>query len=698
MTTMTPAPFSRRLRSLLLLLHVRLLTLAVRLFRHPFIRPSGFTPPAGGFLLEGAERIVVFRQDEWGDAVLTSAFLRELRAGCPTASITLVARPPLAEFYRGCPWVDEVLGFEPDLPTWRNRLLRHVQVFRFAAREITPRRFDAAVMVRAEADLTLAAFTAVLAGIPVRIGWTEKISRNRTFANRGFDAWLTHPFLPDAAAASEAVLAVSLLRKMGGRITRTEPELWSTPDDARAVVEAVRLLQLPETRPWIALVAGSRQPKKRWTHYDALAAAIVRTFDCELLLFGGEDEAGECDRICAAAPGRLHNLAGTTTLRQAGLWMNRCALYIGNDTGLMHAAAAAGVPVVELSGHPKDGETNHAHSPLRYGPQCASKLILQPEHALPPCSGCCTQTRPHCITQLTLERVAAAVFDFVRRLDFSEGKCTEQAAGAASRPRFTIVTATLNAAGTVAACVRSVMEQEWPGVEHLIVDGGSRDGTLEAVRACGSPFVRIVCSEPDAGIYAAFNKGLRQAAGDFVAFVGADDALLPGALRRVAAAAAEHPEAGCIHGDIEVNGRAVRPPSGLLGLGGARIFHPAAFMSRETLLAADGFDTRFRIAADLDLFLRLKAEGRRQKAEVEDRRTSAAIDGHRRLSESWLHIDAPLTRFALGGVSTRHFWKTRRETFRILRKNGRPLPFACAVFAAETVRSGLPALFRRIRG
>ncbi len=274
-------------------------------------------------------------------------------------------------------------------------------------------------------------------------------------------------------------------------------------------------------------------------------------------------------------------------------------------------------------------------------------------------------------------------------------------------PRFTIVTATLNAAGTVAACVRSVMDQasvhgpqttdHGPiSLEHLIVDGGSRDGTLDAVRACGSPHVRIIGPEPDAGIYDAFNKGLREAAGEIVLFLGADDELLPGALRRVAAAAAEHPEAVCIHGDIEVRGRTVRPPPGLLGLGGARIFHPATFIRRETLLAAGGFDTRFRIAADLDLFLRLKAEGKRQKAEVESRQTSADIGGHRQTSSDWFYLSTPLTRFALGGVSTRNFWETRREVFQILRKNGRSAAYAGIVFAAETARSGLPFLARRI--
>lgn len=236
--------------------------------------------------------------------------------------------------------------------------------------------------------------------------------------------------------------------------------------------------------------------------------------------------------------------------------------------------------------------------------------------------------------------------------------------------KVTIVTATLNAAATVSACVRSVAAQEEVDVEQLIVDGGSTDGTLAAVRACGSPFVRVV-AETDAGVYHAFNRGLALASGDIIAFLNADDQYLPGALTAVARAFAANPKTACIHGNIEVNGRVCRPRRGLFSLGGARVYHPATFIRRELLCQAGGFDTRFNIVADLDLFLRLR------------RRTP------------FLHLDQPLTRFALGGLSTRHFWRTQAEILRVLLKNGYSQAAATGFVAAEMVRSGLPFLARQ---
>lgn len=241
--------------------------------------------------------------------------------------------------------------------------------------------------------------------------------------------------------------------------------------------------------------------------------------------------------------------------------------------------------------------------------------------------------------------------------------------------KFTIITATLNAAATIRDCVHSVMEQQAPGLEleHLILDGGSTDGTLAAIRACNSPFVHIT-AEPDSGVYHAFNRGLALASGEVVAFLNADDQYLPGALNAVAKAFDENTQPSCIHGNIEVNGRVIRPRRGLFSLGGARIYHPAAFMRRELLTTAGGFDTRFRIAADLDLFLRA-----RQLA-------------------PFLHLDRPLARFALGGLSTRRFSPAQRELYAIMRKNDYSLPYAAFVTGAELLRSGGPFLIRSLTG
>ncbi len=207
--------------------------------------------------------------------------------------------------------------------------------------------------------------------------------------------------------------------------------------------------------------------------------------------------------------------------------------------------------------------------------------------------------------------------------------------------KFSVVTASFNSAGTLGRCLESVRGQGG-SVEHIVVDGGSSDGTLEILNASGVKFT----SEPDSGVYDAFNKGLRMAQGDVLSFLGSDDFYLDGALKLVEGAFAANPGALCVHGNIMVGQREVRPAKGFASLGGARLLHPATFMKRELFDSLGGFDVQFKIAADLDLFLRA-----------------------RKLC-GFSHLDRPLTSFSLGGMSTVRLRETSSELRAILLKNG----------------------------
>jgi len=98
-------------------------------------------------------------------------------------------------------------------------------------------------------------------------------------------------------------------------------------------------------------------------------------------------------------------------------------------------------------------------------------------------------------------------------------------------PSLTIITPCLNAAATLPATLASVRAQEYPGLEHIVVDGGSTDGTLDVLAAAEG--VRWI-SEPDRGLSHALNKGFAHVHGDIWSWLNSDDLLEPGVLRRVA--------------------------------------------------------------------------------------------------------------------------------------------------------------------
>jgi len=113
--------------------------------------------------------------------------------------------------------------------------------------------------------------------------------------------------------------------------------------------------------------------------------------------------------------------------------------------------------------------------------------------------------------------------------------------------KLSIVTPTFNSIHTVRETLESVARQDYPHVEHLVVDGGSTDGTLDIVRQF--PRVRWV-SEKDEGHYHAMNKGIAMAGGEAVAILNSDDCYCDGILAKVAAAFAAHPEWDALFGDI----------------------------------------------------------------------------------------------------------------------------------------------------
>lgn len=194
--------------------------------------------------------------------------------------------------------------------------------------------------------------------------------------------------------------------------------------------------------------------------------------------------------------------------------------------------------------------------------------------------------------------------------------------------RFSIVTACLNRASLIATAIDSVRAQNWPDVEHIVVDGGSSDGTLELLARY--PHLRVV-SGPDAGVFDAWNKGIALATGDAVAILNSDDLYAPDVFRRVAAAFDADPSVEIVSGhalnfverdpttwDVVYEHR--ESPGPTLAVERLAVWGPcinARFVRRETLAKFMPFDLRYSLGSDNEFFLRL-AHARPRAAYIDD--------------------------------------------------------------------------------
>ena len=114
-------------------------------------------------------------------------------------------------------------------------------------------------------------------------------------------------------------------------------------------------------------------------------------------------------------------------------------------------------------------------------------------------------------------------------------------------PKISVITPSFNQGEYIETTIRSVLSQEYPNVEYIVIDGGSTDGTRDIIRKYESR-VSYWISERDRGQTHAINKGLEVATGEILAYLNSDDYYLPGALSHVAQYAREHPEVDLIHG------------------------------------------------------------------------------------------------------------------------------------------------------
>lgn len=184
-------------------------------------------------------------------------------------------------------------------------------------------------------------------------------------------------------------------------------------------------------------------------------------------------------------------------------------------------------------------------------------------------------------------------------------------------PSISIVTPCLNAAATIGEALESVRRQDYPAVEHLVIDGGSTDGTLDVLRAAEG--VRFV-SEPDAGRADAVNKGVAMASGEVIGWLNADDRYEPGALQAVGRALAEDPQTLWVTGYCRiVDGEGNEIRRGVtryknfflrrysygLYLTQNFISDPATFVRRRALERVGPLEGRYAISHDYDVWLRV---------------------------------------------------------------------------------------------
>ena len=387
---------------------VRLPTLLAMFWRKYVARPKVLGPRRKGPL-----SFVVFRLDALGDVVLTTPLFRALKAAHPGSHCTVVVQQSFKPLLATNPHIDEILTLPTIRPEWLPQGLRRLlAALLFYWTHLRNRYFDFAVSARWDVDEHLATFLCVMSGVATRVGYSEQASAAKRGANRGFDR-AYDICLPPGTVRHELLRNLAIAEALGATSCDGRLDLRITEQDRK---RAGRLLaKVPASAKLVALGIGAHSAGRRWPlkRYAAVLAGLHRTQEMCPAIVCSEAEFGEALKLAALLP-RPPVIVSGARLRDVCAVLERCALFIGNDSGCAHLAAAMGCKTLVISRHPRNGDPNHFNSPVRFAPQGRLVRVLQPASGRDECTEACRVLPPHCILQVTVDDVIAAAHEMLR--------------------------------------------------------------------------------------------------------------------------------------------------------------------------------------------------------------------------------------------------------------------------------------------
>jgi heptosyltransferase-2 len=325
--------------------------------------------------------ILVVQTAFLGDAVLTTPILSALKNALPSCRVTLLCTPETRDVFTENKNMDEILVMDKK---GKDRSIR--SLWRWG--QYLRGKYDMAILPHRSFR---SALLTALAGIPKRVGFANSQGRMFLTDRVDFD-WKMH----------DAERNLRLLEPLGIRGVTPSVKVNSSAD-WRALASAH---ELNENVPWVGMNPGSVWATKRWLPegFASVADELIREMKGQVLLFGSEKDRPAVEAVTHAMKETPVNLCGKTDLKVLSALIARCRLFVTNDSGPMHLASAAQVPVVAIF-----GPTTRELGFFPYGPK---STVVELDMPCRPCSlhggHKCPLNHFKCMRDVTPEMVLSA--------------------------------------------------------------------------------------------------------------------------------------------------------------------------------------------------------------------------------------------------------------------------------------------------
>lgn len=371
--------------------------------------------------------VLVVRLDVLGDLIMTSAFLRELRANLLALStrITLVVRRSNAGLFANCPYIDDLCLYDPldadplTVQTLRGQeILHHVENY-ISTSVIGHKKYDVAIQPQILLDgrsFLENYMVAFASGARCQVGRINVLRDEYKCL-----AKLVKPYMSFLAVEKEEKHEVDymldLLRALGLKVKNNHLETWWNKKNISCDVKNFLASTAYTGDKFILFCLTGSIETKNWPpeKYGELARKIFSMYKfAKIIIVGDRNASSTAEKVKEIADSeKIIDFTGKTTLNDVGVILKSCQLYVGADTGIMHMAAAQGVPVVEISTALPGCTAATDVAPQRMGPYGVPSQVVMAEKPLDDCRNACYKNFPHCIKQISVTRVLTAIVSFM---------------------------------------------------------------------------------------------------------------------------------------------------------------------------------------------------------------------------------------------------------------------------------------------
>ena len=338
------------------------------------------------------KKILVMRYRFIGDTVLTVPFLRNLRRAEPDAFIAWMVAPGSSDVVKGIPYIDEMIYWDPVTIHADSRGAHRTLSAKWAfLRDLRRHHFDKVYVLKRSLSSAIIAW---LCGAPKRVGFDTE--------GRGMFLTTRVPYHHDQ---HEVKNFLHVLETDGIPVTDDFLEIWTTPEEEKRVLSLLTDAGVDFAEGIAAIHPFSAVRQRGWPfeNFAELARRLSRETGLRPVVLGGPGDVEAFAGVRHLFGNAIIDLVGKCNLRETIALLKKCALFVGNDSGIMHLAAAAGTPLVALFG---------PQSPVKFGPWSERAKVI---YLGMPCSPCrqkffseCEPSprgRPVCMEAISVEEV-----------------------------------------------------------------------------------------------------------------------------------------------------------------------------------------------------------------------------------------------------------------------------------------------------